>query len=553
MMTRLVRLTWGVLLVALAIGLGACTLTVDETASLPTATPSPSATLTPSATATATASPTATPTPSITPTPTITLTPSITPTPTEPPPPTPTPFTPSVYRNDQWSSVEVPASLRDGLESSWYAFLSVNERTDTTNLRTPVAPTDEETLYLIDPATGEQHEILTLPASTDTRIYWAPDGQKVLYYQELGIAQDGTRTGGLYLLNLRLAIRLRVYELPGLTPPALTSFDSAALPDDPSALLTLPASGGEHVPVWAPDSSQFAIALQDQYDTDIYVVSSDGSAFQNVTSDGAMDMWPAWSPDGRRLAFVSGRAECPSWVPDEPNTCAAVGSAPRLGGNLFVLDFQTEQIQQVGEAWLNGPPTWVSNLQIAFTTPSDDSADAQLWVANVQSGTTRQISAEEDGLVLGPAWAPGGARVLYQRATEPRGLVLRDAGGGLIATSDAYTFARYGFSAAWSPSGDMVAFAGQNGLCPYGLIVARNDLSTVTGPLQNARACSPSYSPDGRWLAYAGIQQRVGYDDGRLDLYIAQPNGYGATNLTGSLRGEIRVLGWVGPSQQSRE
>lgn len=544
---------WGVLLAALATGLGACTLTIDETASLPTATLSPSVTLTPSASPTATASPRPTRTPTVTPTPTVTLTPSVTPTPTEPPPPTPTPFAPSVYRNDQWSSVELPASLREGLDSSWYAFLSVNERTDTTNPQTPVAPTDEETLYLIDPATGEQHEILTLPVSTDTRIYWAPDGQKVLYFQEPGIAPDGTRTGGLYLLNLRLAIRLRVYEMPGLTPPALASFDSAALPDGPSALLPLPASAGEHVPVWAPDSSQFAITLQDQYDTDIYLVSSDGSSFRNVTGDGALDMWPAWSPDGRRLAFVSGRAECPSWVPGEPNSCAEIGSAPRSGGNLFVLDLQTGQIQQIGQMWLNGPPTWVSNLQVAFSVQSADSSGAQLWVSNIQSGTTRRISADDDGLVLSPAWAPGGARVLYQRASEPRALVLRDSRGELIATSDQYTFARYGFAAAWSPSGEMVAFAGQNGLCPYGLIVARSDLSVLTGPLQNARACSPSYSPDGRWLAYAGIQQRVGYDDGRLDLYIAQPNGYGATNLTGRLRGEIRVLGWVGPTAQGEE
>ena len=158
------------LLVALAMMLGACTLTIDESASLPTATPSPTITHTPSATPTSTASPTATLTPSITPTPTITLTPSVTPTPTDTPQPTPTPFAASVYRNDQWSSVEVPASLRDGLETSWYAFLSVNERTDVTNLQTPGAPSDEETLYLIDPATGELHEIITLPASTDTRI-----------------------------------------------------------------------------------------------------------------------------------------------------------------------------------------------------------------------------------------------------------------------------------------------------------------------------------------------------------------------------------------------
>lgn len=550
MMGRSTRNWLGVLAV-LAVALSACTLSVDEVASQPSPTPSPTETLTPTVLPTATASPAPTLTPSITPTPTITLTPTVTPTATETPLPTATPFAPSLYRNDQWASVEVPPALRNGLDSSWYAFLSVNERTDVTNLLTPVAPPDEETLYLINPATSEQHEILDLPVTTDTRIYWAPDGQKVLFFREPAMAADGTRLGGLYLLNLRLAILLRVFEMPGLTPPALTALETGPAAGGPADLLPLAAGGaGEHVPVWAPDSAQFAITLQDSYDTDIYLVSSDGSSFRNLTSDGAFDFWPAWSPDGRRIAFVSGRVECPSWVPGEPESCSGSGTAPRAGGNLFVLDLQSEQVRQVGQAWLNGPPTWVSNLQIAYTTQSAGSAGtSELWVSNIQSGTTRKISADEDGLVLGASWAPGGSRVIYQRSTEPRGLVMRDSNGGLIASSDQHTFSRYGFAAGWSPAGDLVAIAGQNSLCPYGLIVARSDLTVVTGPLANARACAPSYSPDGRWLAFAGIQQRVGYDDGRLDLYVAQPNGYGATNLTSRLRGEIRVLGWVGPSQ----
>lgn len=542
---------WLGVLAVLAVALSACTLSVDEVASQPSPTPSPTETLTPTVLPTATASPAPTLTPSITPTPTITLTPTVTPTATETPLPTATPFAPSLYRNDQWASVEVPPALRNGLDSSWYAFLSVNERTDVTNLLTPVAPPDEETLYLINPATSEQHEILDLPVTTDTRIYWAPDGQKVLFFREPTMAADGTRLGGLYLLNLRLAILLRVFEMPGLTPPALTALETGPAAGGPADLLPLAAGGaGEHVPVWAPDSAQFAITLQDSYDTDIYLVSSDGSSFRNLTSDGAFDFWPAWSPDGRRIAFASGRVECPSWVPGEPESCSGSGTAPRAGGNLFVLDLQSEQVRQVGQAWLNGPPTWVSNLQIAYTTQSAGSAGtSELWVSNIQSGTTRKISADEDGLVLGASWAPGGSRVIYQRSTEPRGLVMRDSNGGLIASSDQYTFSRYGFAAGWSPAGDLVAIAGQNSLCPYGLIVARSDLTVVTGPLANARTCAPSYSPDGRWLAFAGIQQRVGYDDGRLDLYVAQPNGYGATNLTSRLRGEIRVLGWVGPSQ----
>jgi hypothetical protein len=34
--------------------------------------------------------------------------------------------------------------------------------------------------------------------------------------------------------------------------------------------------------------------------------------------------------------------------------------------------------------------------------------------------------------------------------------------------------------------------------------------------------------------------------DGRVDVYIANQNGFGAVNITSSLRGSIQLLGWVG-------
>jgi len=55
--------------------------------------------------------------------------------------------------------------------------------------------------------------------------------------------------------------------------------------------------------------------------------------------------------------------------------------------------------------------------------------------------------------------------------------------------------------------------------------------------------CDPIFSPDGNWIAYSGISPRI---DGRLDLYIANASGYSAVNHSASLRGQVRVLGWVG-------
>lgn len=508
-------------LVLLAAILAACNFAVSTPTPEPTLTLTPSATYTSSPEPTATASPTSTSSPEPTLTPTETLTPTITPTVSA------TPVATAAFTNDQWTSVTVDPALAEGISSPWFAFINANERASTENLLTPVPSSDTETVYLLDPSTGDRIRIVDLPYSTGDRVYWSPDGLKMLYFMEPSIASNGMQVGGLYLLNLRLGISLRVLDIAALSPRGIP----------------------EHRPVWSPDSSRFAIAMPTEYDVDIYVIAEDGSSFRNVTSNGSFDLWPAWSPDGGQLAFVSDRGTCSSWIPGEEDSCATIDATVPTSGRLFTVDVETGETRQVSEAAVGGPPAWVTNSQVAFSTGVVEllANESHVYLADVTSGTVRQISSADQAMNLAPAWAPGATEVVYYEASDPGQVVLRDRQGNRLASLEDYTFPRYGFSAVWSPDGRYVAVGGHNGQCPYGLIVAGEDLQITYGPPQSPRVCDPSYSPDGRWLAFAGITYQAGVDDGRLDIYIGQPNGYSAQNRTGSLRGEIRLLGWIGP------
>ena len=122
-------------------------------------------------------------------------------------------------------------------------------------------------------------------------------------------------------------------------------------------------------------------------------------------------------------------------------------------------------------------------------------------------------------------------------------IVLATVNGVELGRISDLTFTRYGMTAAWSPDGTHVAIGGIRGQCPYGVVVVDNSLKSIARSNPPPTMCDPVYSPDSRFLAFSGINPKV---DGRTDIYVANPNGLSLVNLTGSLRGQIDLLGWVG-------
>jgi Tol biopolymer transport system component len=60
-------------------------------------------------------------------------------------------------------------------------------------------------------------------------------------------------------------------------------------------------------PVWSPDDKQIAFSGTHGGITDLYTVDVDGKNLRQLTNDEYGDMQPAWSPDGKQLAFATDR------------------------------------------------------------------------------------------------------------------------------------------------------------------------------------------------------------------------------------------------------
>lgn len=487
----------------------------------PTATPTGTPTITPTASDTPTPTPEP-PTPTATATPTETSTPTTTPTPTLTPTPSITPLPAAGFVFDNWALVNLPPDVLTLLENPVIAFINTNDRDGVGDARTPQPATNIQTLYFVPPTNSAGRiAIQQMAASTGRQVYLAPNGRAVAYFVE----GTNVQSTGLYVLDVESGISGRILPLPSLVQRGKVS-----------------------EPAWSPDGARLAIALATGYSMDIFAIGRDGTNPTNLTADGAYDFWPAWSPDGRYLLFVSDRARCPSWIPGDPDACDALTTPPPNGGNPFVLNIDTGQITQVSDQWVTEPPRWLNNRQITFASgdPTLGEPERTLWIADIVTAQARQVrlaDGSDSPIRLSESWTADGSAVVYQSAGDTIEIIAVSANGTLLGRTDELTFARFGMAADWSPDGSRIAIGGAGGQCPNGISVFDRQLAFVGRRLPPPSMCEPVYSPDGVFLAFTGVVPNV---DGRVDVYVANPNGASAVNLTGSLRGTITLLGWVG-------
>ena len=58
-------------------------------------------------------------------------------------------------------------------------------------------------------------------------------------------------------------------------------------------------------PSWSPDGKKIAFDSKRDGNLEIYVMNADGSEQKRLTNNPAMDTRPSWSPDGKKIAFMS--------------------------------------------------------------------------------------------------------------------------------------------------------------------------------------------------------------------------------------------------------
>ena len=71
--------------------------------------------------------------------------------------------------------------------------------------------------------------------------------------------------------------------------------------------MLIPNKAFEESPRWSPDGKRLAWVSTRDGNQEIYSAAADGNDVKRLTNEIALDNNPAWSPDGKQIAFTSGR------------------------------------------------------------------------------------------------------------------------------------------------------------------------------------------------------------------------------------------------------
>jgi Tol biopolymer transport system component len=375
---------------------------------------------------------------------------------------------------------------------------------------------------------------------------WSSDGQRIAFVT-IAVRQ-----------GLQSPVELNVMDADGSAQRNLTREWSLEL--DPGSWLYA------GLPVWSPDWRQLALVrARGVYRThrgsverysDIYVMNADGSGLRRLTRSPQHDGDPAWSPDGRRLAFVrvqGGRSD------------------------IYVVDADGRGLRSLAHAIMFRPspgapssgfaanPTWSPDGErIAFMSNRDGTDD--IFVVNAdgsglrnltrsQGDRTRMWHGRQHERIFWSSphqqWSPDGRKIVFRSERDRPSELERAACRPRCRRDEIYVINADGSgrrrlthnwrsdgAPMWSPDGRKIVFvrSGWESAGVQGDVYVvnadgsgeRNLTRSVTRPL--ATDTAPAWSPDGRKILFVSNRDRNG------EIYVMNADGSGLRKLT-RLRG----------------
>lgn len=196
----------------------------------------------------------------------------------------------------------------------------------------------------------------------------------------------------------------------------------------------LPGTNDGADPAWSPDGRRIAFSLPFRGHRRIYTTGADGTGLTRLTYSAADDGTPSWSPDGSSLVF----------------------SRQDGAGHSSLVKIALATLAETALTPAGPPqdvsPDWSRGNDIVFSRAASAASTSHLFVIHADGTGLHQITASSLN-DRSPSWSPDGRRLVFTRGgsddLDPENLVTSFADGS--GQTQITTGAVHDIDADWGP------------------------------------------------------------------------------------------------------
>jgi len=266
--------------------------------------------------------------------------------------------------------------------------------------------------------------------------------------------------------------------------------------------------------IWGSGNGLIAFSSDRAGERDLFAVDPAGSNLTNLTDGlGPVDVQPAWSPDGGRIAFLhrfpTGRLDL---------MVMGVGGSGRQR-------LTSTTVAERDPAW---SPT---GTRLTYAARVSKRGPFRIFIMRADgSGRTRLTDQAAGSADRSPVWSPDGSRIAFVSDRDggfPELYVMNADGSGVTRLTDN---AQIDGNPSWSPDGTRLVFERccENGTTDVLSIDVATRFETNLTSSTTHQDFDPVWSPDGTRIAYVSFA--VG--NGNVDIWVMNADGSAQARLT---------------------